>query len=197
MFDCHKQLDGSIEYTDDLMDYIGIINVLMDAGAEVDALRSFMQRLMQSSITKEEKLRYLRSQRHDLSLPVKLLGNEYALHYVIDYIDRAERLGRALYKSLQQKEIPDESRVQAKQHFYAECEQLLWRELDALTQPNVDYIARAEQVREAQIQAALSCADWMLGQLNLRGRAMVQVMGSQEKILQKEIVAIRKRGDKS
>lgn len=51
LFDCHKQLDGSIEYTDDLMDYIGIINVLMDAGAEVDALRSFMQRLMQSSIT--------------------------------------------------------------------------------------------------------------------------------------------------
>ena len=140
---------------------------------------------------------YLRSQRYDLSLPVKLLGNEYALHYVADYIDRAERLGRALYKSLQQKEIPDESRVQAKQHFYAECEQLLWKELDALTKPNVDYIARAEQIREAQIRVALSCADWVLGQLNLRGRAMVQVMGSQEKILQKEIAAIRKRGDKS
>ena len=143
------------------------------------------------------KASYLRYQKHDLSFPVKLLGNEYALHYTVDYIDRAERLGRALYKSLQQKEIPDESRVQAKQHFYAECEQLLWKELDALTQPNVDYIARAEQIREAQIQAALSCADWVLGQLNLRGRAMVQVMGSQEKILQKEIAAIRKRGDKS
>ena len=71
LFDCHKQLDGSIEYTDDLMDYIGIINVLMDAGAEVDALRSFMQRLMQSSITKEEKLRYLRSQRQNHITPIR------------------------------------------------------------------------------------------------------------------------------
>ena len=68
---------------------------------------------------------YLRSQRHDLRLPVRLLGNEYALHYIADYIGRAEGLGRALYKSLQQKEIPDESRVQARQRFYAECEQRL------------------------------------------------------------------------
>ena len=70
MFDCHKQLDGSIEYTDDLMDYIGIINVLMDAGAEVDALRSFMQRLMQSSITKDFtiKVSSIDGQLRDLSL---------------------------------------------------------------------------------------------------------------------------------
>ena len=81
MFDCHKQLDGSIEYTDDLMDYIGIINVLMDAGAEVDALRSFMQRLMQSSITKEEKLRYLRSQRQ------KLLESIHSKQRSLDQLD--------------------------------------------------------------------------------------------------------------
>lgn len=78
---CHKQLDGSIEYTDDLMDYIGIINVLMDAGAEVDALRSFMQRLMQSSITKEEKLRYLRSQRQ------KLLESIHSKQRSLDQLD--------------------------------------------------------------------------------------------------------------
>ncbi len=139
---------------------------------------------------------YLRSQRHDLRLPVRLLGNEYALHDIIDYIDRAERLGKALYKSLQQKEIPDECRVQAKQRLYGVYEQLLWKELEALAQPNVDYMVRAEQVREYQIREALNCADWALGQLTLRGRALVQVMGAQEKLLQKEIAAIRKRGSK-
>ena len=48
-----------------------------------------------------------------------------------------------------------------------------------------------------QIRSALDCADWALGQLNLRGRAMVQIMEAQEKNLQKTIAAIRKRGGKS
>ena len=81
LFDCHKQPDGRIEYTDDLMDYIGIINVLTDAGAEADTLRSFMQRLMQSSITKDEKLRYLRSQRQ------KLLADIHAKQKALDRLD--------------------------------------------------------------------------------------------------------------
>lgn len=66
LFDCHRQPDGSIDYTDELMDYVGIINILTDAGAQADTLRDFMQRLMESTITKEEKLRYLRRQRQRL-----------------------------------------------------------------------------------------------------------------------------------
>ena len=81
LFDCHKQPDGRIEYTDDLMDYIGIINVLTDAGAEADTLRRFMQRLMQSSITKDEKLRYLRRQRQ------KLLADIHARQKSLDQLD--------------------------------------------------------------------------------------------------------------
>ena len=69
LFDCHRQPDGSIDYTDELMDYVGIIKILTDAGAEVDALRNFMQQLMESRITKEEKLRYLRRQRQKLLHP--------------------------------------------------------------------------------------------------------------------------------
>lgn len=81
LFDCHKQPNGSIDYNDDLMDYIGIINVLIDAGAELDTLRSFMQRLMQSTITKEEKLRYLRRQRQ------KLLDNIHSKQKSLDQLD--------------------------------------------------------------------------------------------------------------
>ena len=81
LFDCHKQPDGRIEYTDDLMDYIGIISVLTDAGAEADTLRSFMQKLMRSSITKDEKLRYLRSQRQ------KLLESIHSKQRSLDQLD--------------------------------------------------------------------------------------------------------------
>lgn len=81
LFDCHKLPDGSIDYDDELMDYIGIINVLMDAGAEVETLRSFMQRLMQSTITKEEKLRYLQGQRK------KLLENIHSKQKSLDQLD--------------------------------------------------------------------------------------------------------------
>ena len=90
LFDCHKQPDGHIEYTDDLMDYIGIINVLTDAGAEVDTLRSFMYRLMQSSITKDEKLRYLRCQRQKLleSIHTKQKSLDQ-LDYIIFDVNRA------------------------------------------------------------------------------------------------------------
>ena len=66
LFDCNRQPDGTIDYSEELMEYVGIINILTDAGAETDALRGFMQQLMESTITKEEKLRYLRSQRQKL-----------------------------------------------------------------------------------------------------------------------------------
>lgn len=81
LFDCHKLPDGSIDYDDELMDYIGIINVLTDAGAEADTLRSFMNRLMQSTITKDEKLRYLQEQRK------KLLETIHSKQKSLDQLD--------------------------------------------------------------------------------------------------------------
>ena len=89
LFDCHKQPDGSIDYNDEWLDYIGIINVLVEAGAEMDTLRKFMQKLMQSTITKEEKLRYLRKQRkrllEDIHSKQKSLDQ---LDYIIFDIDK-------------------------------------------------------------------------------------------------------------
>lgn len=81
LFDCHKGANGYVEYTDDLIDYIGIIDVLTDAGAEIETLRSFMRGLMQSSITKEEKLRYLRAQRQ------KLLNTIHLKQRSLDQLD--------------------------------------------------------------------------------------------------------------
>ena len=89
LFDCHKQSDGHVEYTDDLMDYIGIIDVLTNAGAEVETLRNFMQKLMQSSITKEEKLCYLRAQRQKLLESIHLKQKSLdQLDYIIFDVNR-------------------------------------------------------------------------------------------------------------
>ena len=63
------------------MDYVGIISILTDSGAEVDALRDFMRKLMESTITKEEKLRYLRRQRQ------KLLADIHSKQKSLDQLD--------------------------------------------------------------------------------------------------------------
>lgn len=56
---------------------------------------------------------YIKAQRHDLQIPKQLLGNETALRFITGYIAQAERLGRAMYKSLTHEEIAEESRLQA------------------------------------------------------------------------------------
>lgn len=81
LFDCHKQVDGRINYSEELMDYVGMINVLVEAGAEMETLREFMQKLMLSTITKQEKLRYLRKQRK------KLLENIHSKQKLLDQLD--------------------------------------------------------------------------------------------------------------
>lgn len=135
---------------------------------------------------------YMRAQRHDLQIPKKLLGNENALRFITEFVAQTERLGRALYKALTLEEIPEESRVQARQRYYAVCEQILWSQIDALAQPGFDYTANLTEAINWQCRTAAECADWTLEQLTLRGRAMLQVMEYQQKVLGKEIAAIKK-----
>ena len=135
---------------------------------------------------------YMRAQRHDLQIPKKLLGNEDALRFITEYVTQAERLGMALYHALTQKEISEESRVQARQRYYAVCEQVLWSQFDALVQPGFDYASNMAAVINRQCRAAAECVDWALEQLTLRGKAMLQVMEHQQKVLGKEIAAIKK-----
>ena len=135
---------------------------------------------------------YLSTARHDLQIPRKLLGNEIALRFLSGYIHQAERLGRALYQVLRQTEIPKESRVQARQRYYAVCEQLLWDQFKALISPGFDYDASLNAAVVQQCQAAQDCADWVLEQLALRGKTMLQVMERRQKVLGNEIAAIKR-----
>ena len=95
LFDCNRQLDGTIDYSEELMEYVGIINILTDAGAEADALRGFMRQLMESTITKEEKLRYLRSQRQKLleSIHIKQKSLDQ-LDFIIHNVNKTSDYGK-------------------------------------------------------------------------------------------------------
>ena len=137
------------------------------------------------------KASYLRAQRHDLRIPDQVVGNELAVHFVTEYIALAERLGGTLYRSLRQKEIPAESRTQARQRFYGICEQFLWRVLEQICQPEADLQKSRELSVNSLISAASDCAVRALRQLSLRGRTMLRVMELQQKVLGREIAAIR------
>lgn len=135
---------------------------------------------------------YMRAQRHDLQIPKQLLGNETALRFIRSYIEQSERLARALYQTLTQEEIPEESRNQARQRYYAICEQNLWAMFEDLVRPEFDYEANQTMAARLQCDTATDCVDWTLRQLTLRGKAMLQVMHQRQKILGKEITAIQK-----
>lgn len=135
---------------------------------------------------------YIKVQRHDLQIPKQLLGNETALQFITGYIAQAERLGRALYKSLNHEEITEESRLQARQRYYASCERLLWDQFEAMTAPAFDSESSLQAAVRQQCQEAAKSADWILAQLLLRGKTMLQAMNNQQKILGKEIAAIKK-----
>ena len=135
---------------------------------------------------------YIKVQRHDLQIPKQLLGNETALRFITGYIAQAERLEQAMYKSLTHEEIAKESRLQVRQRYYAFCERLLWKQFDAMVRSDFNYESSFHLAVSTLCQEAAKSADWILEQLTLRGKTMLQVMDNQQKILGKEIAAIKK-----
>lgn len=138
------------------------------------------------------KASYLRQQRHDLRLPVHLIGNEDAAKFISRYIALAERLGQALFQSLNQEEVSREIRLEAQQRFYGVCERILWSLLETISQEGCDLNETYRQVVEELIQAAADHANQVLQNQTLRGRAMLALMKKQQLILQKECGKIRK-----
>lgn len=138
------------------------------------------------------KASYLRQQRHDLRLPVHLIGNEDATKFISRYIALAERLGKALFNSLNQEEVAKEIRLETQQRFYAVCERILWSLLETISQEGCDLNETYRQVVEELIQAAADHANQVLQNQTLRGRAMLALMKKQQSILQKECGKIRK-----
>lgn len=137
---------------------------------------------------------YLHQQRHDLRLPVQLIGNEPAERFVSRYIDLAERLGKALYLSLKQEEITEEFRVEVQQCFYSFCEQNLWSLLKTVSQGDTDLNMLIESQKEQLIQTAIRHSNQALQNQALRGHVMLALVQKRRNILWKVCDKIR-RGD--
>ena len=61
-----------------------------------------------------------------------------------------------------------------------------------MTAPAFDSESSLQAAVRQQCQEAAKSADWILAQLLLRGKTMLQAMNNQQKILGKEIAAIKK-----
>lgn len=138
------------------------------------------------------QVKYLLQQRHDLYLPAGIIGDEYAAQFIQQYITLAERLGKAISRSLDQEEIAKGIRVEAQQQFYAVCEQQLWPLLKILNLQTKDLNEVYREIMEVLIQAATDRANKVLQNQTLRGRAMLSLMKKQQAVLRKECEKIRK-----
>ncbi|HKM28917.1 MAG TPA: MerR family transcriptional regulator, partial [Anaerovoracaceae bacterium] len=66
LFDCHKQADGTINYCDETLEYISLIDLLLKAGLDMDKLKVYLNGLGDDSISNEEQIKILIKQRYAL-----------------------------------------------------------------------------------------------------------------------------------
>jgi Predicted transcriptional regulators len=81
LFDCRRTPDGAVEYTEGLLEDVGLIGILLEAGAPVSALREYLSRAARNGVSREEKLRFLRAQRG------RLLESIHARQKSLDQLD--------------------------------------------------------------------------------------------------------------
>lgn len=66
LFDCHKQADGSIDYCDETLEYISLIELLLKAGLDMESLKKYLGGLGDDSISNEAQIKILIKQRYAL-----------------------------------------------------------------------------------------------------------------------------------
>lgn len=88
LFDCHKQPDGSIDYCDETLEYISLIELLLKAGLDMEALKAYFSGLGDDSVSNEAQIKILIKQRYalldDIHDKERILGQ-------LDYVIRESR----------------------------------------------------------------------------------------------------------
>lgn len=85
LFDCHKQSDGSIDYCDETLEYISLIELLLKAGLDMEPLKTYLNGLGDDSVSNEEQIKILIKQRYalldDIHSKEKILTQlDYVIH---------------------------------------------------------------------------------------------------------------------
>lgn len=66
LFDCHRQQDGSIDYCDETLEYISLIELLLKAGLDMESLKTYLRGLGDDSVSNEAQIKILIKQRYAL-----------------------------------------------------------------------------------------------------------------------------------
>lgn len=85
LFDCHRQADGSIDYCDETLEYISLIELLLKAGLDMEALKTYLSGLGDDSVSNEAQIKILIKQRYalleDIHDKEKILNQlDYIIH---------------------------------------------------------------------------------------------------------------------
>ena len=85
LFDCHRQPDGSIDYCDETPEYISLIDLLLKAGLDMEALKPYLSGLGDDSVSNEALIKILMKQRYalldDIHDKEKILNQlDYVIH---------------------------------------------------------------------------------------------------------------------
>lgn len=66
LLDCHRQPDGNIDYSDETLEYIGLVDLLVKAGLNIEAIKIYLSGLRDNGISAEEQIKILVKQRYAL-----------------------------------------------------------------------------------------------------------------------------------
>ena len=66
LFDCRRQQDGRIDYCDEILEYIGLIDLLLQAGLDMPAVRQYLAGAGSDGHIREEQIKILIRQRYKL-----------------------------------------------------------------------------------------------------------------------------------
>lgn len=85
LFDCHKQPDGSIDYCEETLEYISLVDLLLKAGLDMESLKAYLSGLGDDSVSNEAQLKILMKQRYalldDIHDKEKILNQlDYVIH---------------------------------------------------------------------------------------------------------------------
>lgn len=66
LFDCHKGPDGSIDYCDETLEYVSLIDLLLKTGLDIESVRGYLSDLGDDTLSNEAQIKILMRQRYAL-----------------------------------------------------------------------------------------------------------------------------------
>lgn len=85
LFDCHRQPDGKVDYCDETLEYIGLIDILLKTGLDIKDLKTYLEEPGEDGILHETQIKILMKQRYalldDIHSKEKILNQlDYIIH---------------------------------------------------------------------------------------------------------------------